>query len=222
MAVRFWAEVERLLVERIIDSGMPLQVGTESLSSALISAQRILGYRLHVTPRAVKTRERAMEKAREIWAKDVDRKLSPEEIANSISDLAGARVLVVGISDIHHVHRFICSPATCPSRMKIVASAREFLSSPRDSGWRGLVQSMSVEVGDGSEWPFELQILTYLQHSWDQLQHVVYEESRRPGGSVSGEVVAAFKRMSDSLHQSDLEMDVVRVRMHSQGISRGS
>jgi ppGpp synthetase/RelA/SpoT-type nucleotidyltranferase len=211
MDSEFSRELEQHVGTRVIQSISVQQDGETALKPILSQLANVVGYRPGLYPRTIKSIPRAMRKAMEVYERDSY--LTARQVADRITDFAGGRLLVIGLHDVRLAHDFVCS---CLGGygipLRIAGDGDICLDPPKASGWRGLKQPLKMQA-QGQEFPYELQIMTYLQHSWDQLEHRLYEIARA-GGEPPTHLREEFLKLSDELYKMDVSLDEVKRRLN--------
>jgi len=201
-----------LLEPRVAVSQEAQDKGDDILQRASAQLQHHFGYRVYALPRLFKTRDALDVKAHRIQRENPQ--YSPKQVVEEIRDLAAGRITVLGIRDIRYAHRLFCGDISSFGNCALQGPEADNVDNPREGGFRGLTQHISVMLGDGQSFPFEIQFMSYFQNAWDQAQHPLYELRRR--GSYPDQVAqldGEFEALSLSLHQLDLTIDGLRLRL---------
>ena len=120
---------------------------------------------------------------------------SEEEAIKKIRDLAGSRILVCCLRDVNYAHELFCKYIERRKRVCLVDGDCE--SHSRDTGYRALHQNTLVKLRNSNWFPFEVQFLTFVQHTWDQIQHPVFESPPL----YSEELRSGLRALSDEFHR---------------------
>lgn len=200
------AQNEDAIASRMVLAQRAQRDAEAHIQLALLHVERYFSYRLLFVPRTVKSRGRIGEKLDKLRATRGDKSVS--ELLDLVTDLAGGRVLVVGVKDLRQVVD-ILSEKLRDAGWLPDGDREEFIeSSKKPGGFRG-VKALKLVPQVAGSFPFELQAMSYLQHSWDLLQHHVYEE-RRKGSRLDSAVDVRFAKLSDRLYEVDCEIDQIR------------
>ncbi len=211
----FLSELQDCFDDALILSLRAQKQGDTVAERVLSDLQGLVGYRLAYVSRQAKSRERWFEKAIEIYRGNPS--LSPHDVAGSIKDMAAGRILVVGLRDVGFTHRYFREQVQLNQHLSctMVGDPKEYLGRAKKGGFRGLIQHTELAFSDGRTFPFELQIMTYLQQAWDQLQRRLYEQMRS-GKGVSSAINTSLEELSDKLHELDQEISATRLTMLEQ------
>jgi ppGpp synthetase/RelA/SpoT-type nucleotidyltranferase len=147
-----------------------------------------------------KSRNRILRKVRRYLANDSELDLGGA--IDKVPDYAGGRLIVYCIGEARVLHTYIRDVVESRPDWRLEESS-DNLYDARTSGWRGLTLNMSLLTGPDIWFPFELQILTFLQHTWDQLHHRIYEDPDR----IPENLKEFFRRVSDDLHRVDIQLN---------------
>jgi len=164
-----------------------------------------LGYRILYVTRLTKNITRVMEKVA-LERKRHPRKTLQEIVEDATSDLAGGRFLVIGTDHINTVLGAVQQLIAGQPTWGLAQKHDDYVEKPKDRtrGWRAVVQDVTVPIG-GVPTQFQLQVMTYLQHAWDQLDHTFYEQERA-GRALPRGATGRLRKLSDGLHCHDGEM----------------
>lgn len=122
-----------------------------------------------------------------------------DDIPAVIDDLIGLRLTCTNLRDIEMVQSALDSLPRRKGRSLWLdaKSERDYVASPKPSGYRGWHVNLGIEVEvDGQRRPItcELQVRTLLQDSWGELTH---EETYSKDGTLPPLVEVLSKRMAD-------------------------
>lgn len=90
--------------------------------------------------------------------------------------------------------------------IQIVGKCRDCISVPKSSGFRALTQDLNIKITPRLWFPFEMQIMTYLCHDWDQKQHIVYENREE----IPAHIQQVFIELSNDLYKADQTFESIR------------
>lgn len=177
------------------------------MTSAEKELKAQFGYRILYVTRLTKDMTRVMQKVL------LEVKTAPPAtplatiVRNATSDLAGGRLLVVGTQQTAAVLQAV--RAMLAQKGWALGKPGQYVRAPKPgtNGWRGIVQDVQVPIGGGVTAPFQLQVMTYLQHAWDQLEHAFYEH-RRTGGGFPASAARSLGRLSKDLYIQDRAMSL--------------
>ncbi len=199
---QFATDFESLYVDRLYLYEMALDRVTDALrsitrdrNSFTVAKQR----RIRVEPGRVKEANRLLAKAQN--PKYDSRIVSPEDIFDVITDIAGTRVTCNTTEDVRAVERAILGSRTLlhPRSVSPEKAREDYISSPKQSGYRAVHLLVEVSVPQGGEFcevSCEIQIRTLLQHAWGELTH---EDTFKPEVKVPALVSALSKRLATAL-----------------------
>jgi ppGpp synthetase/RelA/SpoT-type nucleotidyltranferase len=155
-------------------------------------------------PRQEKRRSRILAKVTRYQKENHKLKLS--SAIDMVDDLAGGRFLVHYLDDAHKLHKYICSEIEKRHDITLIGDCRDCIHKPKPSGFRALTQDTYILLSPELWFPFEMQIMTFLSHDWDQKQHALYENRDDIPESIHG----VFTDLSKQLYEADKTF--VRVR----------
>ncbi len=202
----FWREAQELLQSKWLRSGEAQRQAKELLRPMSDWLSEHLGYRVLFIERPTKKHWRLIEKADELRGKYPIR--TPEQVVSEVRDLAGGRFLVLTLTDVKLVLRSLLQFEKETQGITLVGPPRDFSSTPRPGGFRGITQALDMLLSDGTSYPYELQIMTFLQHEWDQVQHRFYEIDRMPLLHPNRvELAGRFEQLSEELHRAQQVID---------------
>ncbi len=173
-----------------------LEVAETSLDSALneLLSDRNLA-RIRSTSGRVKSKRRTWRKIRHPRYEDQVSTL--DDVSSTIDDLVGLRVTCINLRDIDMIRTALDALPRVPGSGLWLdpASERDYVSEPKESGYRGWHVNLGIEVGD-TPVVCELQVRTLLQDSWGELTH---EETYSKDGALPPLVDVLSTRMADLL-----------------------
>lgn len=120
-----------------------------------------------------------------------------DDIAGAIDDLVGLRVTCINLRDLDMIQTALDAlPRAAGGGLWLdPESERDYVTEPKESGYRGWHVNLGIEVG-GTPVVCELQIRTLLQDSWGELTH---EETYSKDGALPPLVDVLSTRMADLL-----------------------
>lgn len=170
------------------------------------------GDRLTVESR-IKDESRALDKFRRKCAERRADSLDGAELEAELSDIVGAKVCAKTLSD----QAAVWAELTGEGRpFEIVEEIKDYVSSPKDSGYRAQHLVLSVEVANRDPVRVEVQIKTRLQDAWGEMTH---EDLYKPGGAfkpspaherrarVMANLLASVDELADELAQEVLRLE---------------
>ncbi|MBI2855813.1 MAG: hypothetical protein HYX93_03085 [Chloroflexi bacterium] len=173
-----------------------------------------MGYPPVSFPRPAKKWSRICEKAASVLSENAN--CNAQEAADRIRDIAGGRMLVIGLNDLNLARLHLESYVTNYRRDVSMWEFEDFVETPRPGGFRALAGGVLLQ--EVEEFPFELQIMTPLQHAWDQLQHPVYEKARSGGRPVPDDVRLWFEDLSRRFYELDMEISKKQLQYRASGL----
>lgn len=149
----------------------------------------------------VKSKRRTWRKLRQPRYRDQIN--SVDDIPAVIDDLVGLRVTCTNLRDLDMVQVALDGLPKRPRIKQPLAidesSERDYVESPKESGYRGWHVNLQLLLGSTSV-TCELQVRTLLQDSWGELTH---EDSYSKAGELPPLVEILSKRMADLLATLD-------------------
>ncbi len=151
--------------------------------------------RIRSTTGRVKSKRRTWRKVQQ--PRYQDQITSVDDITDAIDDLVGLRVTCVNVRDIEMVQTALDAlPRVAGGGLWLdPKSERDYLTAPKDSGYRAWHVNLGIEVGE-TPVVCELQVRTLLQDSWGELTH---EETYSKDGALPPLVDVLSTRMADLL-----------------------
>ena len=131
--------------------------------------------------------------------------LSEEQRIEKVDDLAGGRFIVHYMSDAYVLRDYFSSRIAKRNDVRLVGQCRDCIRKPKDTGFRALTQDVTVKIKPHVWFPFEVQILTYLAHDWDQRQHALYENR----DDIPEGIHEVFYDLGGTLLQADEKFDMI-------------
>jgi len=134
-----------------------------------------------------------------------------EDIPAVVDDLVGLRVTCINLRDIDIVVTALdgLERASGANLWVDPASERDYLTEPKDSGYRGWHVNLWVRVG-GRDVVCELQVRTLLQDSWGELTH---QDAYSKDGALPPLVGVLGTRMADLLAILDDIAEDIRIEL---------
>ncbi|WP_185931109.1 GTP pyrophosphokinase family protein [Streptomyces sp. WAC 01420] len=197
----WYEEYSRKFLEPAKDAA--IRALNEQLDEELPELERI---RVKVSGGRVKSRERVWRKLE--LPKYRDRAKSLDDIPVVVDDLVGIRVTCNNKSDVQRVMEIMRSldvykDGTEPVLGQEEDSYRDYLKSPKESGYRAIHINLCTSVPYGLKRKVvtcELQVRTLLQDGWGELTH---EDTYKPGSTPPALVETLSRRMADLLAAVD-------------------
>ncbi|MEU1916894.1 GTP pyrophosphokinase [Streptomyces massasporeus] len=176
---------------------------TEHLDVELPEIERV---RVKVSPGRVKGKERTWRKLE--LPKYEGRIKTLADIPIVIDDLVGLRVTCNNKSDVQRVVDIVASLDSFETGAEPVLgqqqdSFRDYLSNPKESGYRAIHFNLCTSVPAGLRRKVvtcELQVRTLLQDGWGELTH---EDTYKPGSAPPALVETLSRRIADLLAAVD-------------------
>ena len=198
------SETRKLLDEKAAFRPEAQDTGDRLVQQCANDLGRYFNYGVTRVSRTYKQRSRIWQKALEVRRENPN--FTPQQICDSITDIAGCRLLVIGVQDMHSTENHFCTQISSLSEVNLLDYRREDIETARDGGFRGIARIIMLTSGRLHNFPYEVQIMTHLQHTWDQLQHPLYEEARKKGGNLESTVKAKFEELSEKLYILDCDL----------------
>lgn len=129
--------------------------------------------------------------------------LTLREAVNKVTDFSGGRLVVHFLRDTANLHRYICCNVSARNDIKLVEPCNDCIHTPRATGFRAITQLTLFRISNTEWFPFEIQIMTFLQHDWGEKQHIAYE-SPEP---IPTSFHASFYRLSNQLYKIDQQFE---------------
>ncbi len=137
-----------------------------------------------------------------------------DNIEQYIHDIVGIRIVTVFRHEIYQiVDALLATPGINLVKVK------DYIESPKESGYRGYHLIVSVEVysrGRSSIVTGEIQIRDLLMDAWSKIEH---RKRYKPHDDLSESLDASFTKHADILDRFDLEVDNSETLLNSFGIS---
>lgn len=124
--------------------------------------------------------------ARDLMAEKITAKMKTEEDLQQrileFSDLGRVRIVADFPSDIVHLQKTLFTGKKFLENYNRPKEIKDFVFDPSKrhglKGHRALQFSVRVPIDDTSDFGFEVQLMTRLQHAWDRRNHPLYEWQR--------------------------------------------
>lgn len=134
-----------------------------------------------------------------------DPELTLQEAVDKVTDFAGGRLLVHHLKDTAKLYGYICERVSARDDIQLVGSCDDCINTPRDTGFRALTQSTLFRISETEWFPFEIQIMTFLQYDWGEKQHIAYEHP----GPIPISFHESFFGLSERLYQIDQHFEAL-------------
>ncbi|WNV76715.1 hypothetical protein [Geodermatophilus sp. DSM 44513] len=172
-----------------------LQAITRDRTCFTVSQQR----RIRVETGRIKEPARLLAKAQHSKYAEVIK--DPEDVFRVLTDVVGTRVTCNTVQDVLCMVEAIKQSKTLalPGHLPPEKCAEDYITNPRQSGYRAAHLLVSVDVPAGSDYSAvvcEIQVRTLLQHAWGELTH---EDTFKPEVKVPGLVTTLSKRLATAL-----------------------
>jgi len=191
------------LVVRELDKQSNLISRSDHFYSSDLQGERFFAF---LTPVSLKKPERLAAKLQEI-------RNSKPNLANDdwwwhAKDLARFRIVTANLSDLilqrDLIANIICNSQD-PERLFLRDAVRDYIwTEPNER--HNASKSIHFRICDSRRTIIEIQIMTLLQYSWDQIQHWLYEIQRASSNPLSGlskNIERSYWALSNSLFVLD-------------------
>jgi len=128
-----------------------------------------------------------------------------EQVAREVSDIAGLRVVCRYVDDVREVQQLLQEREDI-----VIHDIKDYIASPKDSGYRSIHMIASYTVYHGSEKITlfcEIQIRTLGMNSWATNEH---ELRYKYAGNIPADVLKQLQEASVITHQLDILMNSLR------------
>jgi putative GTP pyrophosphokinase len=135
-----------------------------------------------------------------------------ESIRDTITDIAGVRVVCSFVSDVRRVFDQLCSQADITVR-----DVRDYIAEPKPNGYRSLHALIEVPVflTDGAAPVLvEVQIRTIAMDFWASTEHKIYYKYRE---DVPQSLLDGLKEAAESAAELDQRMQELHIEMKTAG-----
>lgn len=195
---------DQLIAEKLQFAEAARLVGNVFLS-AIKDNSKLLGNSLFV-PRNIKKRSRIIAKIERYQGEKPH--LSLSQVVDMITDFVGGRLLGHSLSDAYRLFENFCAAISDRNDIKMYGECDDCINTPRDTGFRAITQVILFRIRSRPViwFPFEVQIMTFLAHDWDQKQHDIYEHKEH----VPQHIQEMFKAMSYRLLEVDEHFEIMR------------
>lgn len=130
----------------------------------------------------------------------INKECTLKNVASSLNDIVGIRIICRFISDIYTVGEIL-------QKEYDVKEIKDYISRPKDNGYRSYHIILNVTAASGKVVPVEIQIRTISQDSWASLEHQMkYKKNIKNEKLVREEL----KRCSDEMASTDICMQSIR------------
>ena len=130
--------------------------------------------------------------------------LSMESITQ-LEDIAGVRIICSFIDDIYHIVNMLTRQDDI-----LLINSKDYIANPKENGYRSYHMIVQVPVffsNRTQNLKVEIQIRTIAMNFWASLEHKLkYKKAQ----NNENELTERLKRCADIIHQTDLEMQLIR------------
>ncbi|MFD4292883.1 GTP pyrophosphokinase family protein [Rhodococcus sp. NPDC058505] len=220
------ADAVESLVDRLYDQRerawaaalVTTQTFLETLADAVLEGQD--RDRLNAESARIKDRARAVDKIlRKVASGQFARPTTPEEVADTLHDLLGVKVLCKTPRDLTAFTEKLqeaCTSAACSVRL--AHPPTDYVADPKDSGYRAFhaVLLVTVPTHEGDlPVKVEVQVKTRLQDAWSELTH---EDMYKPGKALKPNEFHrdVARRMAELLDNVDTMADLLAAELDRQ------
>ncbi len=196
--------LDQLIAEKIL-----LAEATSLLGNAFLNQvqnhTKLMGNCLYI-PRNIKRRSRIISKIKKYQVENP--KLSLQQAVDMVTDFAGGRLLGHSLGDVNSLYEKFSTLLSNRDDIKCVGPCDNCICKPRDTGFRAITQVINFQIKRTpiTWFPFEVQIMTFLAHDWDQKQHDIYEYREDMPESIQ----SMFAGMSWRLLEVDNNFETIR------------
>lgn len=157
--------------------------------------------------------------ARDLMAEKITAKRKTEGSLHrrilEFSDLGRVRIVADFPSDIAFLRKRLFTDKNFIGKYKCPKGIKDFVFDPSMrndlKGHRALQFSVRVPINDTTDFGFEVQLMTRLQHAWDRRNHPLYEWQREKpdwmGNRVAVELAVDDFACAEALHLVDRQAD---------------
>ena len=134
--------------------------------------------------------------------------ITRENIEQTLSDIAGIRVICSYIDDIYRI-----ADALTAQDDIVLIEKKDYIRQPKPNGYRSLHLIVSVPVFFSEEMKLvkaEIQIRTIAMDFWASLEHGIKYKKNAPDAV---EIITGLKECADVIAATDEKMQVLRVQM---------
>ncbi len=134
--------------------------------------------------------------------------ITRENIEQTLSDIAGVRVICSYIDDIYRI-----ADALTAQDDIVLIEKKDYIRQPKPNGYRSLHLIVSVPVFFAEEKKLvkaEIQIRTIAMDFWASLEHGIKYKKNAPDAV---EIIAGLKECADVIAATDEKMQVLRMQM---------
>lgn len=202
--------MDTILRDQLIAEKLPLAEATSLLGDAFLNTvkdrTRLLGNCLYLR-RNIKLRSRIISKIERYQAENPQ--LSLHQAVDMVPDFAGGRLLGHSLSDVNSLYKNFNALVSNRNDIKLTGDCDNCIHTPRDTGFRAITQVILFRIKPRpvTWFPFEVQIMTFLAHDWDQKQHEIYEYREHMPESIH----SMFRAMSYRLLEVDDSFERIRI-----------
>lgn len=160
-----------------------------------------------------------LKSAESIEQKIVRKQCDPsfDAIRESITDIAGIRIVCSFVSDVYHVFELLSAQADVN-----VLRVKDYIAHPKPNGYKSLhaIVEVPVFLSDGPiAVPVEVQIRTVAMDFWASTEHKIYYKY---DGEVPEELLRDLTDAAVKANQLDITMESLHRQVRGTGGSRGN
>lgn len=138
----------------------------------------------------------------------LEKDISVESIMNSLSDVAGIRVICSFIDDVYNIADMLIKQDDI-----VLIQSKDYIKNPKPNGYRSyhLIIEVPVFFSDKKQWvTVEIQIRTVAMDFWASLEHQVkYKKDVEDTSDIKQEL----KQCADNIANTDLQMMNIRNKL---------
>jgi ppGpp synthetase/RelA/SpoT-type nucleotidyltranferase len=194
------------LQNQLIADKYRLSVVTQTLGDDFmnnIADKAQLRHKVLYVPRKEKRRSRIISKIQGYQKEDPQ--LTLQKAVDKVTDFAGGRLLVHHLGDTAKLLEYISENVSARDDIQLDGLCDDCIHTPRETGFRALTQLTSFSISKTQWFPFEIQIMTVLQHDWGEKQHIAYEFPE----PIPQSFHESFYGLSERLYQIDRRFEAL-------------
>ncbi|MFF1572513.1 GTP pyrophosphokinase family protein [Leifsonia sp. NPDC058292] len=137
-----------------------------------------------------------------------------DAIRESITDIAGVRIVCGFVSDVYRVFEMLTSQQDLR-----VLKIKDYISDPKPNGYKSLhaIVEVPVFLSEGTvAVPVEIQVRTVAMDFWASLEHKIYYKY---DGDVPANLLRDLKNAADTAHDLDVTMENLHQQVRAQSAS---